>query len=49
MLPGSMVLQGLAAYRDRENYTVLLAVAVFIAIAIATRRDTTHWGRGVTR
>lgn len=48
MLPGSMVLQGLAAYRDRENYTVLLTVAVFIAIAVATRRDTTYWGRGVT-
>ena len=49
MLPGSMVLQGLAAYRDRENYTVLLTVAVFITIAIATRRDTTHWGRDLTR
>jgi glycosyl transferase family 87 len=48
MLPGSMVLQGLAAYRDRENYTVLLTVAVFIAIAVATRKDTTYWGRGVT-
>jgi len=49
MLPGSMVLQGLAAYRDRENYTVLLTVAVFITIAIATRKDTTHWGRDLTR
>jgi hypothetical protein len=44
MLPGSMVLQGLAAYRDRENFTVLLTVAVFIAIAIATRIDTTWVG-----
>jgi hypothetical protein len=44
MLPGSMVLQGLAAYRDREDYTVLLTVAVFIAVAVATRKDTT-WGR----
>jgi hypothetical protein len=49
MLPGSFALQGLAAYRDRENYTVLLTVAVFIAIAVATRKDTTYWGRGVTR
>jgi hypothetical protein len=49
MLPGSMVLQGLAAYRDRENFTVLLTVAVFVAIAIATRKDTTYWGRGLTR
>jgi len=49
MLPGSMVLQGLAAYRDREDFTVLLTVAVFIAIAIATRKDTTYWGHGVTR
>jgi glycosyl transferase family 87 len=49
MLPGSFVLQGLAAYRDRENYTVLLTVAVFVAIAVATRKDTTYWGRGVTR
>ena len=49
MLPGSFALQGLAAYRDRENYTVLLTVAVFIAIAFATRKDTTSWGRGVTR
>jgi glycosyl transferase family 87 len=49
MLPGSMVLQGLAAYRDRENYTVLLTAAVFIMIAVATRKDTTLWGRGFTR
>ena len=44
MLPGSMLLQGLAGYRDREDYTVLLTVAVFIAIAIATRKDTTWIG-----
>ena len=40
MLPGSMALQGLAAYRDRENFTVLLTVLVFIAIAFATRDET---------
>ena len=40
MLPGSMALQGLAAYRDRENYTVLLTVAVFIVVAFATRHET---------
>ena len=49
MLPGSLALQGLAAYRDRENYTVLLTAAVFITIAIATRKDTSYWGRGLTR
>jgi hypothetical protein len=40
MLPGSMLLQGLAAYRDRENFTVALTVAVFIAVAFATRNET---------
>ena len=40
MLPGSMLLQGLAAYRDRENFTVLLTMAVFVAIAVATRGET---------
>src|SRR5204863_4197795 len=40
MLPGSMVLQGLAGYRDREDFTVLLTMAVFIAIAFATRDET---------
>jgi hypothetical protein len=44
MLPGSMLLQALAAYRDRENFTVLLTVAVFIAIAFAVRTDTTWVG-----
>jgi hypothetical protein len=44
MLPGSLLLQGLAAYRDRENFTVLLTMAVFVAIAIATRKDTTCVG-----
>jgi hypothetical protein len=49
MLPGSMLLQGLAGYRNREDFTVLLTLAVFIAIAIATRKDTTNWGRVITR
>jgi hypothetical protein len=44
MLPGSMLLQGLAGYRNREDFTVLLTVAVFITIAIATRIDTTLVG-----
>lgn len=39
LLPGSLVLQGLAAYRLRENFTVLLTIAVFILIAYAVRDD----------
>ena len=43
LLPGSLLLQGLAAYRDRENFTIALTVAVFIMLTIvhlSSRRST---------
>lgn len=42
-LPGSLLLQGLAAYRDRENFTIALTVAVFIMLTLVhfpSRRST---------
>ncbi len=33
-LPGSLLLQGLAAYRDRENFTKALTVVVFIILTL---------------
>jgi hypothetical protein len=40
LLPGSLLLQGLAAYRDRENFTIALTAAVFIMIVLIHRAPT---------
>jgi hypothetical protein len=40
LLPGSLLLQGLAAYRDREDFTIALTAAVFIMIALIHRAPT---------
>ena len=37
LLPGSLALQGLAAYRDRENFTIALTAAVFVMIVLVHR------------
>ena len=34
LLPGSLLLQGLAAYRDRENFTIALTVVIFIMLTL---------------
>jgi hypothetical protein len=39
MLPGSLVLQGIAAYRDRENFTILLTAVVFMMFVLVHRRS----------
>jgi len=38
LLPGSLVLQGIAAYRERENFTIALTVVVFMLVTLAHRR-----------
>jgi hypothetical protein len=38
-LPGSLLLQGLAAYRDRENFTILLTAVVFLMVVLVHRRS----------
>lgn len=40
LLPGSLLIQGLAAHRDRENFTIVLTAAVFVLIALAHRTPT---------
>lgn len=40
LLPGSLLLQGLAAYRDRENFTIALTAVVFIMIVLIHRAPT---------
>lgn len=40
LLPGSLLLQGIAAFRDRENFTILLTAAVFVLIALVHRAPT---------
>jgi hypothetical protein len=43
LLPGSLLLQGIAAYRDRENFTIALTVVVFIMLTLVhllSRRST---------
>lgn len=40
LLPGSLALQGLAAYRDREDLTIALTAAVFIMIVLVHRPPT---------
>ena len=39
LLPGSLALQGLAAYRERENFTILLTAVVFIMVVLVHRRS----------
>jgi hypothetical protein len=34
LLPGSLALQGLAAYRDREDFTIALTAAVFVLLTL---------------
>jgi len=38
MLPGSLVLQGIAAYRERENFTILLTAVVFVMFVLVHRQ-----------
>jgi hypothetical protein len=38
LLPGSLALQGLAAYRDRENFTIALTAVVFVMVTTIHRR-----------
>ena len=40
LLPGSLALQGLAAYRERENFTIALTIVVFILVALVHRSST---------
>ena len=40
LLPGSLALQGLAAYRDREDFTIALTAIVFIMIVLIHRAPT---------
>ena len=43
LLPGSLALQGLAAYRERENFTIALTAVVFIMVTLvhlSSRRST---------
>jgi hypothetical protein len=37
LLPGSLALQGLAAYRERENFTIALTAVIFIMIVLVHR------------
>lgn len=39
LLPGSLALQGLAAYRERENFTIALTIVVFILLMLVHRRS----------
>jgi hypothetical protein len=40
LLPGSLVLQGIAAYRERENFTIALTALVFIMVTLIHRPGT---------
>lgn len=39
-IPGSLLLQGVAAYRDRENFTIALTAAVFTMVVLIHRPPT---------
>jgi hypothetical protein len=49
LLPGSLALQGIAAYRERENFTIALTAVVFIMVTLIHRPGTRSALRGRTQ